>query len=340
VLVMASPSASAVVLSVDGPLLVVDGALPAAAAASYFIGPDHTSAMGARVALAGSADAGFYRVVAGGPGQLELDRALSSAAPVQATLHVVRLEVALREIGQTLTLTLSPSAGATALGLAPQTAQPSLAAFDTGMNLAARGVQLGDVLVLQHASGGPTQHLVTELLETVVGVTPPILYEGVPFLFELRDPLVNSYNGMCTSLSWVQTDSAFANLDALDQVMGRLERGARFTGSLVTTLSAYLADLLALQDACDQYVVARDPTVEQSLRLMAEQGFDRAADLFTALRLSEFFGLDTDGVSYKSWVVRTSATAASAALPVSKAAPDPTNSWETVAVQPASTGRS
>jgi hypothetical protein len=333
VLVRVSPSASAVVLSVDGPLLVLETAMPAAAAAAYYVGPDYSADAGARVVLAGTADAGPYRVLSGGAAQLVLDRALTSAAAVQATLQAVRLEVALRSIGATLTLLLPTSAGASALGLTPQTARPSLSAFDTGMDLGARGAQIGDVLVLQHPSGGPTTHVVTSLSGTVVGVAPPILAEGASVVFELRDPLVNAYNQMCASLSSILADGVFRDVSVVDQVIGRLQRGARFTGSLVTTLTGYIADLLELQDLCDQYVVPRDPTVEQSLRLMAEQGFDRAADLFTALRLSEFFALDTDGVSYKSWVVRTSATAASLAQPVSKAAPDPINSFQTIAVQ-------
>jgi hypothetical protein len=322
------------ILAVAGPALELDSALPGATY-TYYIGVDYGNVeLGSRAQLSGSVDAGAYRVVDTGIGLLELDRDLTASGAVQATVVSERLRVEAREVGPAATLGITAGAGATALGLAPGTLIPTLDTFDTQTDLSARGVESGDRLVLEHAAGGPTTHVVASVSGTTVRFSPAAPYEAGALRYVLRDALVQDYYDLREGLDAVFAQEAFDDEAGLDLTMSRLARGARYTGSLVTTLTGYIAALLELADLSDGYSVARDPTVEQALRLMVEQGFDRAADLFVALRLGEFFALDADGVSYKTWVIRTAADVARLVVPVSKDTRDPTSGWRTLAVEP------
>lgn len=322
------------ILAVVGSALELDSALPAATY-TYYVSPDHGDVeLGSRAQLSGSADAGAYRVVGTGIGLLRLDRDLTAGGPVQATVVSERLRLEARDIGVAANLGITASAGATALGLTPGAAIPALDTFDALTDLGNRGVTSGDRLVLEHAAGGPTTYVVTAISGTTARFTPAAPYEAGALRYAFRDALVQDYLELCEGLDAARTQEAFADSAELDLTMSRLARGARYTGSLVTTLTGYTAALLELADLSDGYSVARDPTVEQALRLMVEHGFDRAADLFVALRLTEFFALDADGVSYKTWVIRTAADVARLVVPVSKDTRDPTSAWRTQSVQP------
>jgi CBS domain-containing protein len=328
------------ILAVAGGELILEAPLLLGSPLPYVIGPDYTSLEpGARVYLSGGADSGTYRVVQGGYAQLELDRPLSSTADVPVSLASERLRLTLRDASAPFTLAIEASPGATALGLAPQTALPGLASFDTGTELGLRGVAPGDRLVLEHGAGLPTTHVVTAVEGTLARFTPAQPREVGPLRYAIRDALVQDYLLFRNRLLVVQTGPAFDNSTELDQAVARLSRGARFSGALVTTLVGYVTALGALTAACDSYVVPRDSTVEQALRLMVEHGFDRAADLFVGLHLTEFFALEADGVSYRTQAYRAAAEVAQLVVPVSKDARDPTTLWRSVAIQPANDGR-
>jgi hypothetical protein len=323
------------IVAVSGPVLELQGTLPAGTH-TYYVGANFAEVeLGSRVYLAGNADAGLYRVVLGGGTKITLDRALTSAEPVQVTSIVSELlALQLRDTSSTATLTILDSPGATALGLLPQAVVASLDTFDTRADLGARGAEVGDILVLENLTGGQAQRRVASIAGTTVRLTEPVRYEATELRYVLRSAPVQDYVELRTDLRIVQADNAFSDATALDQTVGRLARGARYIGELATVLTGYIATLLELVQIADEYEVQRDPTVEQALRVMVEHGFDRAADLFVALRLDEFFALDADGVSYKTWVMRTAADVVREVVPVTKSTRDPTSTWRTLSVQP------
>jgi hypothetical protein len=326
--------------AVVGPQLALEAPL-AAGTYTYFVGPDHGALEpGSRVSLTGTVDAGSYRVVAGEVAELRLDRPLTDAGAVQVTSVTSELLLLeLREPGPAASLTVSASTGATALGLPLGTAAPKLDTFDVGIDASTRGVVAGDRLVLQLEAGVPSTHTVTSTSGTTVRFAPAVIYQAGPLHYALRDALVQDFLALSEQLRLAQQDVFLTDSAALDQVVSRLTRGARYTGQLAVTLGGHVAALLALLDLCDGYVVPRDPTVEQALRLMVEHGFDRAADMFVALRLAEFFALEADGVSYKTWAMRTALEVGRLVVPVSRDTRDPTSQWRTLAVQRADNGR-
>lgn len=325
--------------AVAGPQLALEAPL-AAGTYTYFIGPDlAVLEPGSRVNLTGTADAGSYRVVEGEVAELRLDRPLTAAGAAQVTSVTSELLVVeLREPGPAATLEVIASAGATALGLPLGTAAPKLDTFDVGIDAGVRGVQAGDRLVLQPEVGAPSTHTVVSISGTTVRFAPAKVYQAGLLRYVLRDARVQDYLALSEQLRLVQQDVFLTDSATLDQIVGRLTRGARYTGQLVVVLSGYVAALRALLELCDGYVVPRDPTVEQALRVMVEHGFDRAADMFVALRLAEFFALEADGVSYKTWAMRTALEVGRLVVPVSRDTRDPTSQWRTLAVQRADNG--
>jgi hypothetical protein len=338
-LVVTSPlSVTRTIRTVDGPRLVLDASVSVLSNASYYIGPDYAAdALGSAVQVLNGPDAGTYRVLQGGPGWLQLDRELTSDQGVDVSFRREYLKLTARNVGPSVGITVASTAGASALGLSPYTYPPQLDTFDTSADLPARGVVPGDLLILRHLAAQPTVHRVTAVSGSTVRLDPPAAFEGA-LPYEIRNPLAQAYNDASRDLAAAVAAPSFTGQEELDQAMGRLAHGARYTGTVAAALTGYIAALLETRTVCDGYVVPRDPTVEQALKLMAEQGFDRAADLFTSLDLATFFNLDADGVSYKTWVVRSAASAAASALPVPKTAQDPTGSLQVVSVTPSPTG--
>lgn len=322
------------ITAVDGAELVLEGQLLLGGPVPYYIGPDYTGIdLGVRVRL--SSD-GHYRVLQGSYAQLRLDRAIGTTGEQQALVLWQYLRLTVRDTSAAATLEIAPGTGAAALGLAAGTALPGLETFDTGTELGTRGIAPGDQLELGEGPGA-TVHTIKGVGRTAVTFEPARPRELAPLRYAIRDIRVQEYVTLRAELRAALV--TFPASSALDQTVARLSRGARFTGSLVTDLAGYVEALGELLDACDHYVVPRDATVEQALRLMVEHGFDRAADMFVALRLSEFFALDADGVSYRTNAYRAAAEVARLVVPVSKDARDPTMQWRTMAIQPATSGR-
>lgn len=331
---LSTTAASRGILGVSGPTLQLDGTM-AAGTYAYRVVPDFSAVEpDSRVTVAGSPD--VYRVVSHDSEQLVLDRAFAMTERVRVTLVSELLQIACRATDAASDLSIVASAGAVALGLAAELYQPELDTFEAGVDLAARGVEVGDWLTLEHGVGAPTVHTIMTVSGTKMIVAPAVPYTSSALRYAVRSAAVQHYEDLRAGLEDVQVATGFWDSTALDQAVGRLARGGRYTGSLVTTLVDYVATLLELLGLLDSYQVPRDATVEQAVRLMVEHGFDRAADLFVGLRLTEFFALEADGVSYKTWVVRKAADVARLVVPVSKEARDPTSQWQTVAVQPTS----
>jgi hypothetical protein len=325
------------IAAVSGATLVLESTL-VGGPLPYFIGPDYTDlGVGARVVLSGTADAGNYRVVQGSYAQVQLDRVLSSGAAAQVSMSREQLLLTVRDVGPAATLAITAGAGATALGLMPQTAPSWLDTFETRTDLGARGVEPGDLITLFNTASGELSLSCRSVSGTQVQLSAPIPYEATELRYLIRCAPVQDYVDLRTDLRVVQGDTTFTDLRTLDQAMARLIRGARFVGDVAATLNGYVAALLELLDICDAYEVQRDPTVEQAVRVMQEHGFDRAADLFLALRLDEFFALDADGVSYKTWLYQTIRTVVPQIAPTTKDTRDTTGGFRTVSIQPAGT---
>jgi len=332
--IMLSGRASGVagIRTVEGPVVTFFGVvLPGTY--HYYVGPDfRTMQPGAAVYLAGSADAGLYRLVQGGAAWVLLDRPLATMEEVRVQVVSERLRLALRDIGPSAALSVA-GAGATALGLAGA-AQALLDTFDARVDLGARGVVPGDEFALEGPVNVYAEYRVESVAGTLVRFAPPAPYRAGAWHYTIRDGLVSQYQLLRTKVRFEFLRDAFSNLTRLDEVMGRLARGARYSADFASTLIEYDEALAQMLEHCDAYVVPRDRTVEQAVRVMIEHGFDRAVDFFLGLRLREFFSLDADGVSYKTWVIRVAADVARRVVPVTKDVRDLMSGWRTIAVQP------
>lgn len=295
-----------------------------------------SSALGASLTLGLSTEAerGFVQwfgslAAATGRGVPAAEVVAAFASSVRVTARVVeeRIELRAREGGPELVVTAG--AGATALGLATTPAAGAVTTFTAPVPFAARGVVPGDQLVFE---GDTTRYAVVDVAGTVLTFAPARPLAGAT-PYRVWDGMVASYLSVRAHLDGLEQQAGW-DLAAVDQAVGRLARGARYTRPLQLVLVGYQAALYELLTLCDGYQVEREPTVEEIVRVLTEHGFDRARDLFVSLQLSTFFSLPADGVSYRTWVMRSAAEAARVAAPVSKTTGDPTATWKTIAVFP------
>jgi hypothetical protein len=73
-----------------------------------------------------------------------------------------------------------------------------------------------------------------------------------------------------------------------------------------------------LEADVDAFSVPFESMIDNVLRMLSEQGMDRALDLLLNLDLDEFFTMPAEGVSYSTWLTKQSADAARELAPVSK----------------------
>lgn len=321
------------ILSVSGSTLELDEPLEAGTY-RYYVAPNGVA--GRRVVVESVTGPQYYEALAVNAGTISLDRQLLESAGTTVRAHFFDgyIMVTAQEPG--VTLEFLESEGTSALGFSLGVRRSSSAAFDTGIDLTARNVVPGDLLVLQSAS--QSTYDVTAVQGTMVQFAPNTTFSEQAYRYSILDGVVSRYLQFRKDLGAVAIDPSFKDEARLDHTMARLSRGARYSNELSTTINQYGARLLELQFLCANYLVQRDATVEQAVRLMVEQGFDRAADLFLDLRLSEFFALDADAVSYKTWVLRNAQLVAQTVLPTPKGTADPTQGIQTYGVQRRSSG--
>lgn len=317
------------ITAVSGNSLTLDPA-PPAGTLTYYLGPDYrTLPDGARVQLTSGGDrnnSGFYRVAAGG-GQVArvlLDRNIFSADSKLIATVATRL-LSLTARGTTTSSgigTTTPSPGATALGLtitAGETRpQLTILQLQGAGDFLLRNVRAGDVITLT----SPTSLIYNA---NVVGDTSSQLttdggvpYEAGSWTFIVSSARSGAYVELQTASNVWLASAYVVGFNTLDTLVGRLIRGARYTGDIMAGLVGYATALATYQDEARDYVVPREQTIDNVVRTMREQGFDRALDLFLTLDVGTLFTMDDDGVSYATWLVRTSATAAREVVPVSK----------------------
>ncbi len=311
------------IVSVSGNTLEIDAAA-VAGVLTYRIGPDYTAVpVGARVQATGSKrdNTGFYRVASSGIGFIVMDRDfVETDDRIMVSVYTKLLKLSTHGTTTSSGIGALPGAGATALGLPTSEAGASLSEFalsGTG-DFILRGVRVGDVIDLTSPSSAVFTVTVESLSPSGVVFDPPLPHEPGNWTYAIRSLRASSYTDLKEDVD-VYLDSSFASdFTALDRLISRLISSARYAGEIQSAVATYRADLVSLQAALVGYSVPVERTVDNVVKTLREQGFDRALDLFLSLDVEELFSMDPDGVSYSTWLVRKSATAAREVVPVTK----------------------
>lgn len=311
------------ILSVAGGIITLDDPIPNVGTKPYRIGPDFTSLpVGTRALVSSNSvplNSGPYRVVLGDVAQITVDRTFFvNADPVGVVLQTSFLVASATGATAVDGITANPaSAGATAVGytVTPTQTRAGLTHFEAvgTVDFLARGVGVGDQITLQTS---PAAVVAIELVGLSNLTTEPVPFFSGPVEYVIRSARYLAW------LSLVQSVDSFvknADFAAADFAITRILSGAASTvllggGGPVGLYAAAVAALSSIQD----YVVPFERTIDNILRMLTEQGMDRAADLFTSLQVEEFFGMHPDGVSYSSNLIRTAADVTRNVAPVSR----------------------
>lgn len=320
---IASPPAVAgihVITDVGPNSLTLASTLPNASGCSFGIGPDlRGAAVGSRVFLDHS-DAsvrGWYRLAAAGAISVALSRPIGAVVTgIDVSIFYSRLT--LSAVGTTTSSSmqvLMTGGGAPDLGYTgtPPLVVAALSAFSTNEDLLARGVRVGDLVTLVSPTATYERIVATAGLYEFE-VSQPVPYEAGAWSAQIRSAPAQAFHTLAEALD----ASTLTSASALDFEIGRLVAGGRYTGDVQLTLSTYYAQLEGLAAALEAYVTRREPLIDAVVRMMEEQGFDRALDLLLRLDIALVFSMSRDGVSYASRLIRASATAARELVPVSR----------------------
>ena len=311
------------ITSVTGADFEVDTALPTLGALPYRIGADLRGVpVGARV-LVGSVrvplNTGPYRVLSSSIAQLVVDRSFFAAAdPVSVTVFTSFLRASAPGAMPADGVAAWPaSVGATSVGYAVTATQAKAEfvelAFDAPTNLLARGVGVGDRLTLS-TSPITTSSVLSVALDSVGIESTPYFSGKVSYTIESARYL--AWLSLAEDVVGFLDNVDFEAADfAITRILSGAAAGALLgAGGPVGVFSAQIDALASLQD----YVVPFERSIDNILRMLNEQGMDRAIDLFTSLRVVEFFGMHADGVSYSTHLIRTAADVTRQVAPTSR----------------------
>jgi len=320
--------------SVTGASFEVDVAVSDVGAVSYRIGPDFRSVpAGARVLVGSTAvplNRGPYRVVSGTIGQLTVNRAFFvTSDPVSLTVFTSYLQATAPAASSADGITANPSsAGATAIGytVTPTQTKPGLTDFVSGgtIDFLSRGVGVGDILTLQTSPSASVTTITEVFLDELITEPVPFFAGSVGFTVQSA-----RYVAWTILVNAVTSFVNAVDFEAADFAITRILSGADPTallsgGGPVGTFSTQITSLASIQN----YVVPFERTVDNILRMLVEQGLDRAADLFTSLQVIEFFSMHPDGSSYSTNLIRVAADVTRQVAPVSRFAKSVINSPE------------
>lgn len=333
------------ILAVNGGTLAIDGT--PSGTLTYYIGPDYTTIPdGARVEVTGRADknnTGFYRVDVGGgqAARIVVDRDLQSEDTVGVDVYTSFISI--KALGTTTSAgigVLASSAGATALGLAVTAAETAASLSRLQLSGAGdfviRGIRSGDLVTLTSPTSVVYEVTVASVSATDLYVTGDIAYEAGNWTYEIRSARAQAFETLSEAATDFLGTTYVDNFSALDTLIGRLIRGAKFSSEISTAVSTYKSDLQDMKDALDAYTVTREVSIDNVVKTMREQGLDRALDVMLSLDVKELFGMEADGVSYATHLVRKAATVSREVVPVSKS-PKSQNinqEWRPVSFQP------
>jgi len=313
------------VVSVLGAQLTVsaDIVFPNIGAVAYRIGTDFTAVpVGTRVQVSSVAvplNSGPYRLVSGTVAEITVDRPFAAVAdPVAVFVSSSFLKAIAPGTTPADGITAFPaSGGATAVGYAVTVTQVRavLTTFTgTGVNYLERGVQAGDQLTVYTTPVSAAVTVATVTMGTLTTTTGVPFFTG-PLTYRIESVRYQSWETLVTVVSTFQDADVFA---AADFAITRLLSGATATTLLATgPVGVYRDTVVDLGDE-QAYVVPFERGIDNILRMLVEQGLDRAADLLTSLQVVEFFGMHPDGVSYATNLVRTAADVTREVAPQSR----------------------
>ncbi len=311
------------ILSVVGAVFEVDAAMPVLGPVSYRIGADLRSIpTGARVSIGSVAvplNNGPYRVLATDIAELTLDRNFFLAGDaVTAVVLTSFLRASAPGATPADGIAAWPaSAGATAVGYTPSATQTKADFVELDVSapidLLARGVSVGDRLTLLTTPTATTD-IVSVSLDSLGTEPTPYFAGSVQYSIESA-----RYLAWLELVDDITTFLSNVDFDAADFAITRILSGAAAGtllggGGPVGTFSTQIDALANIQN----YVVPFERSIDNILRMLSEQGMDRAVDLFTSLRTVEFFSMHADGVSYSTHLIRTAADVTRQVTPVSR----------------------
>lgn len=305
-------------MSVVGGVFTVLQPLTAGGVEAFVVGVDFSEVpTGARVHVSSTQvplNSGYYRLIGGDVGEVTVDRpffATGDSVSVLVESSYLDVETAGVSIADGVAAWPASSV-ATALGYPASATQTRVLVtkLQSSVDFAVRGVTPGDVVVV----GGSTT-----TAEQASGTTLNVA--GLPFFAGAAAYTVKSYRYVRWE-SLAAAASAFAasvSLKAADFAITRIVSGAAPVALLATggPVDKYLTTLTNL-GAISNYDVPAERSIDNIIKMLAEQGFDRAADLLTTLRITEFFEMHPDGVSYATHAERTIADVTRLVAPISR----------------------
>jgi hypothetical protein len=331
-LTITAPLASAgdySIVSVSGSTLTLSSPVPATLVGTYYVGPDYRSVPdGTRVQASSGAqrdNTGFYRVAVGGGqvARIVVDRNVPFAdQSISTSVFSQFLKIAARGTTTASGLgALVPSLGSVALGIPVSASETPASLFTIELvgsgDFLLRGVRVGDTVSLTSPSTSYTRS-VASLTTSRIVLDVPVPYEPGTWKYSISSYRVAQYNTVAGSAGTFALTEYVTNFDKLDQLVSRLIRGAQYSSQISGALSTYQTDLSALRSAVAAYSVPKERGIDNAVKTMREQGFDRAVDLFLGLEVQTFFSMEADGVSYATWLMNRSALVARNVAPVSK----------------------
>ncbi len=310
-------------VSVTGAVFEVDEDVTDVGTVDFRAGVDFSVVpAGARVLVGSTSvplNAGPYRVASAEIGRITVDRNFfTNADPISVAVLTSFLQAAATGATPADGITAWPaSAGATAVGYTPSATQTkadfTLLEVTSTIDLFARGVSRGDFLTIRTTPPASTTITAVGLDSLTVQPTP---YFSGTREYTIESARYLSWLGLVQDIETFLDDTDF---EAADFAITRIQSGAAASvllggGGPVAAFSAEIDALAGIQT----YVVPFERTVDNVLRMLSEQGMDRAVDLFTRLEIVEFFSMHPDGVSYSTNLVRTASDVARQVAPVSK----------------------
>ena len=277
---------------------------------------------------------GYYRVLVGGVGQIQVDRDFNTrpddigfniftqflklkATAVLPTdgIRVVSVSIVSAAIG----LPLDPAINK---GLA------NTGTITTG-DLLERGVRVGDLLLLDTDTPETAREL-TLVDRQIVTFSPGFEYDAgatTIVAYSIRSQRYQLYRFLIDGTSTLKGIQAWLDewrdFSEMDRVVGQIIRGGiplQATPLVTSYLGdpAPVGDLTTLGADVAAFDIPFEPTIDNILRLLAEQGMDRALELLVTLELITFFTMPAEGVSFSTWLTRQAADSAREIAPVSK----------------------
>lgn len=314
-----------VITGVAGNVLTVGVAPGPPGTYSYTIGPDLRGIpAGARARVVSYRDrdnTGFYRVTSGDLARLNLDRDPPGAADAEVTVTVSThfIRVSAPDATALEGITAFPSTtGAGVLGFVVTSTQQRGTAGTAVLNgsgdFLARGVRIGDLLNLV---GTGVVELTGVEVDTVT-FSPEVAYPLANPSYTIQSARYFAYNTLSSAVSAYAASRP--NVDDIDAAVRRILRGAKYlpANSIESALTSYLDDLLALNAALTAYVVPYEATIDSILRMLQEQGFDRAYDVLLDLDIDQFFAMSPEASSYGTYLSRVAADTARQVTPETK----------------------